>query len=447
MALSTAPLPLEGPRYHVGRELLRAPDNDSHIVQFYEDEGFLLDVVEQYVRGGLEAGEPLVVIAPESHRRGLTQRLAAAGVREDALRATGQLTLLDARETLSRFMVGRRPDWERFKDVVGGALERTRTAGFTGRIRAYGEMVDLLWQDGLPDAALELEELWNELAGRHEFSLLCAYALNRFSQEAHGTPFRDICRAHTHVVPTERYSGLEDPDCRLREVTLLQQRAHALEVEVASQRRVERELREALARADAGGLGEDLHGRLGRAVQHTERLATAVEALIEVSSVSGGQLRLEVEEVDLAHLVHEEVSRSGEEVTRSGCRVSVLARPPVVGRWDGRRLRQVFRHLLGNALKFGAGRPVEVRVETSPRMARLVVRDEGIGIAVENHDRIFHRFEYAPPESPPALQFQDLGLGLWVSRQVVEMHGGSIRVESAPERGATFTVELPYQRG
>lgn len=445
MAPSTAPLPLEGPRYHVGRELLRAPDNDSHIVQFYEDEGFLLDVLEQYVRGGLEAGEPLVVIAPESHRRGLTQRLAAAGVREEAVRATGQLTLLDARETLSRFMVGQRPDWGRFKDVIGDALARTRTSGFTGRIRAYGEMVDLLWQDGLPDAALELEELWNDLAGLHEFSLLCAYALSRFSQEAHGTPFRDICRAHTHVVPTERYSGLEDPDCRLREVTLLQQRAQALEAEVASQRRVERGLREALARAGTGGFGEDLHERLSRAVQHTERLATTVEALIEVSTISGGQLRLEVEELDLARLVREEVSRSDEAVSRSGCRLSVLAERPVLGRWDRRRLRQVFRHLLGNALKFGTGRPIEVRVEAASYVARLVVRDEGIGIPVEHHDRIFHRFESAPPENPSALQ--DLGLGLWVSRQVVEAHGGSIRVESAPERGSTFIVELPHRHG
>ncbi|MCP3143978.1 ATP-binding protein [Pyxidicoccus xibeiensis] len=469
---SSSPSPAHAEaRYHVGRELLAQPARDAHVVQLYEDESFLFDVLEQYLAGGLRAGEPSVIIASEAHRQALRQRLAAAGVDVEAACATGQLTLLDARQTLSRFMVDGRPDWERFKDVVGGVLERSRAAGNGARVRAYGEMVDLLWQDGLPDAAAELEELWNDLARLHAFSLLCTYALGTFGEAGHERPFRDVCRAHTHVIPAESYSQLEDPDCRLREVTLLQQRAQALENEIERRRKVEQELLQALRTRDeflcaaghelktpltalqlqlqslpavalptAGDGGKRLRERLDKAIRHTERLTTLVEGLVDVSRVSGGALRLERAEVDLARLVRDSVARAMDEATRSECQVRVVADGPVRGSWDRQRLSQVLHHLLTNAFKYGRGKPVDVHVEAAAGLARLVVKDQGIGIATEHHERIFDRFERAASSN----HFGGLGLGLWMARSIIESHGGSIRVGSEPECGAVFVVELPY---
>ncbi|WP_164012430.1 MEDS domain-containing protein [Pyxidicoccus trucidator] len=475
MRLPSTPPPPEGSAYHLGKELLRHPANDSHIVQFYEDEAFLLDVLDQYLGAGLAAGEPLIVIATEPHRRAILQRLAAAGVDVEAACGSGQLTLLDARETLSRFMVNGSPDEGRFQEVVGGALTRALAEGHGRRVRAYGEMVDLLWREGNPDAAVALEELWNDLAARYPFSLLCTYALGGFGDEAHARPFRDICRAHSHVVPTERYAGLEDPDCRLREVTLLQQRAQALENEVSHRRQVEQQLLEALSSRDdflwgashelrtpltalrlqlqslhrmsssAGdeAPGERLHERLTKALGYVERLAIRVDGLLDVSRISGGQLRLEAEEVDLARLVREAVARSADTVERSECLVAVMAEGPVLGQWDRQRLEQVFLHLFDNALKYGRGRPVEVKVDGGPERARLVVKDHGIGIPAEHQDRIFRRFERAAPKD----HFGGLGLGLWMTRRLVEAHGGSLQLQSEPGLGSTFIVELPYRSG
>ncbi len=457
----------EGSWQHAGKALLGHPKSGSHVVQFYEGEAFLTEVVAHYLAEGLQGGEPLVVIASGPHREAFTARLARSGVDVAAECAAGRLTLLDARETLSRFMVDGLPDASRFDEVLSGVLERSLEAGRGTRVRAYGEMVDLLWQDGLPDAAVQLEELWNDLADEHSFCLLCAYDLGRFGSEADARPFRDVCRAHTHVLPTESYSQIEDPDCRLREVALLQQRARTLEKEVQHREQVERELLEALRlRDDFLGLAShelrtpltalqlqlhSLHGstgdaglqeRLARTLRHAERLAVLVDGLLDVSRLSAGPVELELEEVDLARLARDAVERALGMPGGPGSPILVLSEGPVLGSWDRARLEQVLTHLLANALKYGRGHPIEVRVEGLPERARLAVRDEGPGISPEHHDRIFERFERAP--SPDHVG--GLGLGLWRVRRIAEAHGGSIRVKSEPGRGATFILELPRRR-
>lgn len=105
-------------------------------------------------------------------------------------------------------------------------------------------------------------------------------------------------------------------------------------------------------------------------------------------------------------------------------------------------MEQVVTNLVSNAAKYGAGRPIELRVDGDGETARLVVRDQGIGIAPEDQARIFERFERAAPSR----HYRGLGVGLYIARQIVEAHGGSIRVASAPGAGSTFTVELPLRR-
>ncbi|MBN1208256.1 MAG: GAF domain-containing protein [Myxococcaceae bacterium] len=169
-----------------------------------------------------------------------------------------------------------------------------------------------------------------------------------------------------------------------------------------------------------------------------ERLGLLVDDLLDVSRITTGQLQLQRCELDLAALARESVARMAEEFSKAGCEVRVEAPAPVVGAWDRLRLEQVVMNLLSNAAKYGKGRPVQVRVEALGAQARLSVRDEGFGIAPDDQERIFQRFQRAEPTR----HIRGLGLGLWISRQIVEAHGGTLRVEGELGKGSTFILEL-----
>ncbi len=183
-----------------------------------------------------------------------------------------------------------------------------------------------------------------------------------------------------------------------------------------------------------------LAARVEKVERSSERLGVLIDELLDAGRITAGRLVLEREEVDLAALVREAVGRMSESFERAGCEVLLSADTPVSGRWDRVRLEQVVGNLLSNAAKYGRGQPVEVRVElVDDAMARLVVKDGGIGIDAEDQGRIFERFERAVSGN----QFNGLGLGLWITRQIVESHGGRILVHSTPGVGSTFSVELP----
>jgi PAS domain S-box-containing protein len=187
----------------------------------------------------------------------------------------------------------------------------------------------------------------------------------------------------------------------------------------------------------------ELAAKLERAFRLVGRLVRLIEQLLDVTRISDGRIELSPEPTDLSAVVRDVASRLEEDARRSGTTIVVDADGPVVGRWDPLRVEQVALNLLSNAVKYGAGRPVEVRVAANgEESARLEVADHGIGIAEEDQARIFDRFERAVPSS----EYGGLGLGLWIARQIVQAHAGSIGVESAPGEGATFTVDLPRTR-
>ena len=181
--------------------------------------------------------------------------------------------------------------------------------------------------------------------------------------------------------------------------------------------------------------------RLRAIDRQVERLTRLITQLMDVSRIRAGRMLLELEDVDLGALVADVVSRFKDDAIRAGCSLAFETPPEVHGRWDRLRLEQVITNLLANALKYGAGHPVEVAVAPSPQEASLIVRDHGIGIASEDAERIFERFERAAPRRG----YAGLGLGLFIVRRIVVAHGGTIRVASEPGAGSTFTVNLPYE--
>ncbi|MCY1023255.1 GAF domain-containing sensor histidine kinase [Pyxidicoccus sp. MSG2] len=174
-------------------------------------------------------------------------------------------------------------------------------------------------------------------------------------------------------------------------------------------------------------------------VRQVERLGHLVDELLDLARVREGRLRYHLEELDLAEVVREVAIRFREELSRSGSTLVLRTEGSARGRWDRGRLEQVMTHLLANAIKYGQGRPISLLVTRDEHTARLLVRDEGIGIAEADQARIFERFERAVSEQ----HYGGLGLGLWIVREVLAGMGGTIAVHSHPGMGSSFTVELP----
>ncbi len=151
---------------------LLKPEPD-HVVQFYKSESELLEALSEYIGAGLISGDSGMVIATRAHLEGLDERLIENGVDISSAYKTGQYTALDAAETLSKFMVNELPDRDKFFRFIGTRVEKLTER--SKPIRAYGEMVALLWKTGNKDAVIMLENLWNELAERYSFSLFCGY--------------------------------------------------------------------------------------------------------------------------------------------------------------------------------------------------------------------------------------------------------------------------------
>ena len=462
------------------------PPPHPHVVQFYDDAAFLADAIARYVGGGLTEGAPAVLIARPEHRQTVLERLAALAMDVDGARASGRLVLLDAEDTLARFMIDGAPDRLRFQEVVGTLVESLAGRG-GGTLRAYGEMVDVLWRDGRPDAALALEQMWNELAARLPFTLVCAYSLASFPRADDADGFQRVCRAHTHVVPSEQFISVPGEEDRLREVSILQQRTRALEAEVARRRELEEALRESraalvealdreqAARRDAeqanrakdeflAMLGHELRNPLApittalqlarlRGTESHEMsvierqvgsMVRMVDDLLDVSRILRGKLELRMERLEIAEAAAEALEVVSPMLERR--RQSVQLHVPrtgcaVIG--DRARLAQVLTNLLTNASKYSE---VETCVSISARAAGGVVevrvRDQGVGIEPAMLERVFEPF-VQQPQSIDRSQ-GGLGIGLSIVRNVIRLHGGEVTARSGgPGQGSEITVTLP----
>jgi signal transduction histidine kinase/ActR/RegA family two-component response regulator len=456
--------------------------DQEHFVQFYEADGFLMNSLSGFIGNAISAGDGAIVVATKPHRDGLDELLRANGVDVKGAKARGRYASLDAAETLSRFMVDGSPQPERFHEVLGNVIASV-TDG-RSRVRAFGEMVALLWTEGNHSAAVRLEELWNDLQKSHSFSLFCAYPLNGLGGERFIEPTSSVCKVHSRVIPAESYGDLSDPDARLRAIAMLQQKAKSLESEIRERRLVEERLRlslvgEQMARAESESanrmkdefLATVSHeirtplnaiigwshllrsGRLDeatrmRAVETIDRNAKSqaqlIEDILDVSRMITGKLRLNNETVDIASVINAAIDSVQLAVDSKDLKLEIKLDPTArhtLG--DANRLQQVVWNLLSNAIKFTpSGGRILVRVERAGEDLQIQVSDSGQGIGPDFLPFIFERFRQA--DGTTTRQQGGLGLGLAIVRHLIELHGGTIEADSAGEnKGSTFTIKLP----
>lgn len=480
----------------------RAPRTDgglpTHDVQFYENEHFLAAAVADFLAAGISVGQPLIVIATQEHREEFLRRLKAKGLDVEYASRNGFLTMLDAREMLAHFMERDVPDADRFRSTVGSVINKSLGLSSHRCVRAYGEMVDLLWKDGNTEGAIRLEELWNDLATTHSFSLLCAYAMGNFYKEAHTVDFRRICHTHARVIPAESYKEA-DEGTRFLEITLLQQRAQALESEIAHRKALEERLRQALAdraallereqaaRADAeaanraksdflavmshelrtplnaigghvqlvemgvyGEINEAQREALVRVSRSQRHLLSLITDVLNLARIETGHVEYKILDIPVAPLIADVISLVEPLLMANHLQYSTMASPsattggPLIIRADRERVHQILLNLLTNAIKFTApqGR-INIEAEGSADSSNTVcirVSDTGIGIPSEKLQSIFEPFVQLRTDAGGR---EGLGLGLAISRDLARGMGGDLSATSTFGRGTAFTLRLP----
>jgi len=459
-----------------------AMSDTDHFVQFYETDGFLLNSLSGFIGAAINSGDGAIVLATKEHRDGLDELLLANGLDVANARACGRYVSLDAAETLSKFMVDGSPDPVAFQDLMSSVIASV-TDG-RSRVRAFGEMVAILWAENNYAGAIRLEELWNDLQQTHSFSLFCAYPMNGLGGEKFIEPHSGVCTVHSRVIPAESYAGLINQEARLRVIAQLQQKAASLEAEVKERQQAEERLRlalvgEQMARAEAetanrmkdeflatvshelrtplnaiigwshllrvGSLDKATASRALETIDRNAKVqAQLIEDILDVSRMITGKLRLNNEPVDIASVINAAIDSVQLAVDSKDIELEVTLDPSArhtLG--DSSRLQQVVWNLLSNAIKFTpSGGRIEVKVKRAGRNLKIRVSDSGQGIGPDFLPFIFERFRQA--DGTTTRQHGGLGLGLAIVRHLVELHGGTITAESAGEgKGSTFIIKLP----
>jgi signal transduction histidine kinase len=373
------------------------------------------------IHGVLDAGVLLGLMVDVTQEKQIEAAMRAGEERAEAERVwlleasrilQGSFAYEETLAEIARLSVPLFADWVAVDVLEGGVLRRLVTVPdepaadmVTVPMVAHGETlgsIGFAWRRAFGDVEMELAR---DLAGRAALAIESA-RLFRASQEA--------------VRRRDEFLSVASHELRTP-VTALQLAVQGL--------------------LDLGSAPEPEHLELAMrsAERCSRRLGMLVHELLEVSRIDAGRLVLATSPFDLARLATDVGTSLQRELNAAGCLLTIRASAPVVGRWDRGRLEQVIANLLTNAARYAGGSPVELSVRQAGLFAQLEVSDHGIGIPLEEQQRIFERFERAAPER----HYGGLGLGLYIVRRIVEAHGGTVRVKSQPGQGATFTVELP----
>lgn len=273
-------------------------------------------------------------------------------------------------------------------------------------------------------------------------SLMSAYLLDRSKKQEIIADYQKQLRQNKHIIETleKNYENAQ------REIQARDQflaiASHELKTPVTSmllqvQTAIHNIRNVSLANFSVANLLKMLEGT----EQQSQRLSKMVNDLLNLSLITTGKMDLEPERTDLSDIVKHVADSFSERLKKDGIMLQVLAEKPIVGVWDKVRITQAVTNLLSNAIKYGAGKPIIMTVTNTHDIAKLVVEDKGIGISQDQQKRIFERFERAV--SPK--DYKGLGVGLYITNQIVKAHNGKISVKSKPHSGTSFTIELPLK--
>jgi hypothetical protein len=189
------------------KKLLADPAPDGHIVQLYQDDEFFGEAISHFAAEGLVKGESIIIVATGPHWDNISGRLARKGFQVADLFRVGQLTLLDADQTLPKFLVNKMPDAKAFKSIARATIRKARAGGKYPRVRWWGEMVNVLYVNGNRKASTRLEELFDEVAHEESIAIFCSFFMDKFDAKIYDGPLGDICRTHAHLIPANDYGS------------------------------------------------------------------------------------------------------------------------------------------------------------------------------------------------------------------------------------------------
>jgi hypothetical protein len=189
--------------------LLLAAGPRDHIVQLYQDQQFLNRAVCRFAAGAIANGEGVILVPTAAHWEAFRPRLEAEGVDVKAAQDSGQLTVVDADETLPRFMKDAMPDAPVFLGLAAEVISKARGEGRYPKVRWWGEMVNVLWEQGNVAASMSLEDQFDRLAKHHEIAIFCSFVMDNFNSEVHSRLLPRLGQNHSHLIPVEDYARLE----------------------------------------------------------------------------------------------------------------------------------------------------------------------------------------------------------------------------------------------
>ena len=187
--------------------MLSNPGPDGHIVQLYNDDDFYCEAISHFAAEGLVRGESVILVATPANWVNIARQLEGKGFNSSELFDKGQLTLLDANDTLPKFMKGGMPDGTIFKPIAADTIQKARCGGKFPRVRWWGEMVNVLYVEGREKASHQLEQFFDEVAHEQTVAIFCSFLMDQYDPRIYDETFNNVCLTHSHVIPMRNYDA------------------------------------------------------------------------------------------------------------------------------------------------------------------------------------------------------------------------------------------------
>lgn len=424
----------------------------GRMVQFYDEKDSLANTLHDFVGTGLQAGHTCIFIATKEHIAALENRLADV-INHPATDSIGRYIALDVHDTIDRTSIKGEPDWKRFMDVIGSLLGETVKQGHL--VRVYGEMVHILSQQGKPEAARQVERYWNDIATIYPFFLYNAYPAYQNADVKPGNNSLDVAGSLQSEIQHRKETEAALEQLEARTTGLLAEREHLMELNNAKDEFIS--LASHQLRTPATGvkqyIGMLLQGFIGdltdaqrnslvKAYESNERQLKIVNDLLLVARVDAGKMTINKQPCDVVQLIRDVACEQEEAISMRKQTIDLHLPKSLHIHIDARYVRMVVENLINNASKYsGDGLPIRVSARRRDGMAIINVKDMGVGISKHDLPKLYQKFSRIYNDRSTVVD--GTGLGLYWSKRIIELHGGTLNVVSRLGRGSNFAIGLP----